>query len=128
MGSPNTKMNKAAPSGRMSRLVLDLLRITKQRRIMNLKIDNENEVTLPNWIAQTSLTLAEIGAVVFVACLQGSPAPQEAFEKMGEPQMLEAIGSLKKMGVLLVSLQDNKLTLGLDLDVLRPQGLQNKLL
>jgi hypothetical protein len=125
MGSPNTKMNNAAPSGRMSRIVLDLLRITNQQRIMNLKIDNQDEINLPNWIAQTSLTLAEIGAVVFVACMQNSPATQEVFEKMGDPGMVEAMGSLKKKGVLLVSLQEKKLTLSLDIDVLRPQGLQN---
>jgi hypothetical protein len=44
---------------------------------------------------------------------------------MGDPGMVEAMGSLKKKGVLLVSLQEKKLTLSLDIDVLRPQGLQN---
>lgn len=95
---------------------------------ISLRLDNDNEITLPSRLVASSLTLAEIGAVACYACVIASldngdlERHQDTIkERMGSPEMLAAIESLKAKGVIKPPvLSGNSLSLELDLDVVLP--------
>lgn len=62
--------------------------------MLTLKPYNDEEITLPNWIGETSLTLAEIGAVVCLSCLKSGNTSDAMGERMGAE---ETTGVLKNL-------------------------------
>jgi hypothetical protein len=89
-----------------------------------LKLEDQNEIELPDWIGGTTLTLAEIGAVACLACLQAGSEVPEVMERIGTPEMAEAMQSLKAKGILSVTMNGDRVAMSLDLDAARPASLQ----
>ncbi len=85
---------------------------------MGLELKQEDEISLPDWIGETSLTLAEIGAVVCLACAQ--KGNQAAF-RIGDENMAKACDTLKEKGVLIAEIKGKKLSIHLDLNVVAPE-------
>ena len=94
--------------------------------MLKLKIDEQDEISLPDWIGGTSLTLAEIGAIACFGCLQNGSEVPEVSERIGTPEMTEAIKSLKDKGVIKMEINGNRVSMEIDLDVVLPPSLQNK--
>lgn len=93
--------------------------------MLNLKIDEQDEISLPDWIGGTSLTLSEIGAIACFGCLQNGSEVPEVSERIGTPEMTEAIKSLKDKGVIKMEINGNRVSMEIDLDVVLPPSLQN---
>lgn len=94
--------------------------------MLTLKIDDQDEISLPDWIGGTSLTLEEIGAIACFACLQNGSEVPEVSERIGTPEMAAAMGTLKEKGVLKATLNGNRVLLEIDLDAVMPSCLQNE--
>ena len=92
---------------------------------LRLKIEDQNEIELPDWIGGTSLTLAEIGAVACLGCLRSGSEVPEVMERIGTPEMAEAMGSLKAKGVLQAFFDGARISVEIDLDAVLPSSLQN---
>lgn len=92
---------------------------------ITLKLEDQNEIDLPDWIGGTSLTLAEIGAVACLGCLQSGSEVPEVRERIGTLEMAEAILSLKAKGVLTATINGNRVAMEIDLDAVLPPSLQN---
>ena len=93
--------------------------------MLNLKIDEQSAITLPDWIGGTSLTLAEIGAVACFACLQNGSEVPEVSERIGTPEMKEALESLRDKGVIKMQINGNRISIEIDLDVVLPPSLKD---
>ncbi len=91
---------------------------------LELQIKDDNEICLPDWIAASKLTLAEIGAVACLACMEtGSGGYKELLtERLGSCEMKEAFEGLELKGVMSAKLVGNSLTMRLDLDAVAPRG------
>lgn len=85
---------------------------------MNLELKREDEICLPVWIGSSHLTLAEIGAVVCIACAQKG---NEAALRLEDPPMIEAVHQLRDGGLLKAELNGNQLSINLDLEPARPE-------
>jgi hypothetical protein len=86
---------------------------------LTLKIPQEGEVTLPGEIANSTLSLAEIGAlVVFVAAAQGEI--EVAGTRLASAEMQSAMAALKEKGVITARLENKTLKLSVDLDRVLP--------
>lgn len=92
---------------------------------LTLKIEDQSTIELPDWIGGTSLTLEEIGALACFACLQNGSKVPEVSERIGTPEIAAAMGTLKEKGVLKATLNGNRVSLEIDLDVVMPSSLQN---
>jgi hypothetical protein len=92
---------------------------------MNLKIEDQNEIELPDWIGGTSLTLSEIGAIACMGCIRNGSEVPEVMERLEKQEMVEALASLQAKGVLSLELTDNKLSVEIDLDAVLPSSLKN---
>jgi hypothetical protein len=92
---------------------------------LRLKLEDQNEIDLPDWIGGTTLTLAEIGAVACLGCLQAGSEVPEVMERIGTLEMAEAMQSLKAKGVLSATMNGNRVTMEIDLDAVLPSSLQN---
>ena len=92
---------------------------------LTLKIEDQDEICLPDWIGGTSLTLAEIGVITCFACLQNGSEVLEVSERIDTPEMAEAIKSLKDKGVIKTEIDGNRVSMEIDLDVVMPPSLQN---
>ena len=90
---------------------------------MNLKIDDDNEISLPDWIGGTTLTLAEIGAVACLGCLQAGSEVPEVSERIETPEMTEAMQSLKAKGVIKIAINGNRVSMEIDLNAVTPPSL-----
>ena len=86
---------------------------------MELQIASDDEITLPDWIGATSLTLAEIGAVACPACMKNGN--KESGARMQTEEMAAALGTLKEKNVLQVSLEGKRLSMEIDLDAVAPE-------
>lgn len=91
-----------------------------------LKLEDQNEIELPDWIGGTTLTLAEIGAVACLACLRAGSQVPEVMERIGTPEMAEAMQSLKAKGVIDVVMHGDRVAMSIDLDAARPASLQHE--
>lgn len=91
---------------------------------ISLKIEDQDEITLPDWIGGTSLTLAEIGAIACFACLQNGSEVPEVSERIGTEEMARAMGSLKEKGVMKAQLVGSRLSVEIDLDAVSPASLR----
>ena len=87
---------------------------------MNLKIDHEDTIELPNWIGGTSLSLAEIGAIACFACVQNKCAIPEVYERLNSEDFGEAVLSLKEQGIIHVELKEGNVSISLNLDAVIP--------
>ena len=84
---------------------------------MELQLKNDDEITLPAGLATSGLTLAEIGAITCLSCLQAGAADEaEIFET---PEMQEAIKKLMEREVFKPSFSDGKITILVDLEKVR---------
>lgn len=93
---------------------------------LTLKIEDQDEICLPDWIGGTSLTLEEIGAITCFGCLQNGSEVPEVAARIGTPEMSRTMESLKAKGVLKASLAGNRVSVEIDLDVVLPPSLQNR--
>lgn len=91
---------------------------------LRLKIEDQNEIELPDWIGGTTLTLSEIGAVTCLACLRAGSEVPEVVERLGTPEMAEAMKSLKTKGVLSATRNGNRLSIDIELKTVLPSSLQ----
>lgn len=80
---------------------------------LELTLKNDDEITLPASIAGSSLTLAEIGAVAVLACLQNG---EEIPARINSDEMQDAMFSLKDKGVFRPSFADGKVIITVDLE------------
>lgn len=88
-----------------------------------LTITDDDSLVIPNWLTETNLTLAEIGAFIVFVSLDSRPN-QEAWDKRIEsPEMAEAMKTLNEKGVLKVSVSNNTLSFAVDLDPVTPEGI-----
>lgn len=94
---------------------------------LNLRIDTEDEINLPNWLGETSLTLEEIGVVACLACMQTGNVSDEMGERMSAEDTIRVMGSLKVKGVMKSAMNGNTLSLQIDLNGVAPPRLQNDL-
>ena len=85
---------------------------------MELQLAPDEEITLPDWIGATSLSLAEIGAVACLACMKNGN--KESAARMQTEEMAAALGTLKEKNVLQVSLEGKRLSMEIDLDAVAP--------
>lgn len=91
--------------------------------MLNLKIEEQGGIELPDWISGTSLTLEEIGTIVAFACLRNGTQVPESMERMKSPEVTAAIVSLKEKGVLKASITENKITVDINLEAVLPASL-----
>ena len=80
-------------------------------------IDNHDEITLPDWIGGSKLTLAEIGAVAVLACLTSNGDDADLAARISSPEMKEATEGLKEKGVFKIALVDGVVKIEIDLDM-----------
>lgn len=85
---------------------------------MEMKLAYNAEITLPDWIGATSLTLAEIGAVACLACMINGN--QESADRMQTEEMAAALRTLKDKNVLRVSAEGGHLSMEINLDAVAP--------
>ncbi len=93
---------------------------------MKFKIDDDGEITLPDWIGGSKLTLAEIGAVAVFACLTNNGDDTGLAEKISSPEMKKAIEGLKEKGVFKVTFADGEAKIEIDLDVVKNEEIQSE--
>lgn len=84
---------------------------------LTLSVQNDDEITLPAGIAVSSLSLAEIGAVVVMACLQHEQPDQDGLAaRMNSEEMMTASQSLKNKDILKIGMSEGKLSINIDLE------------
>jgi predicted transcriptional regulator len=90
---------------------------------VTLHLKSEEEICLPDWIAVTSLTLEEIGAVAVMACLETQAGGYEELlaARLRTPEMKCAMRSLQTKGVFSVSIKKGAADMRLDLDAVAPE-------
>ena len=82
---------------------------------LNLRIENEREIILPENIVSSSLTLAEIGAVAAFIALEAGEIDLTS-PRFASVEMAEAVTSLKAKGLLSASIVDRKVKINLNLE------------
>jgi hypothetical protein len=88
--------------------------------------EEQGAITLPDWIGGASLTLAEIGAIACFACLRNESEVPEVSERIGTPEMMEALQSLKDKGVIKISTTGNRVSVQIDLTPVMPACLKDE--
>lgn len=85
---------------------------------MELQIKSDDEISLPAAIAASPLTLAEIGAIACIACIEATQgADEEGLSKrLQSPEMMEALKSLKERGVFSIGMDGNTVSMKLNLE------------
>ncbi|MFZ4776797.1 MAG: hypothetical protein ACOYM3_15610 [Terrimicrobiaceae bacterium] len=83
---------------------------------VELIIEDPDGITLPAWIIESNLTLAEIGAVFCMACIKSNPGGEALKKRMGSKAMASALMALQKKGVLAVRQEGERVSCRLDLD------------
>ena len=90
---------------------------------LELRLKDEGEIVLPDWIAVCNLTLAEIGAVV---CMATVPTRAGGYEdllaiRMSSDETHAALTTLQQKGVLVAQKSEGKVSLNIELDVVAPE-------
>lgn len=90
---------------------------------LGLQIKSEDEICLPDWIAASSLSLSEIGAVACLACMPtwAGGYQKEMLERIGSKEMDAAMCSLRDKGVFTGNISGKEIKLNVDLDVIAPE-------
>lgn len=78
----------------------------------------ENEISMPAGLVGSPLTLAEIGAIFCLACLDSPKEQSGVSTRMDSTEMADALKSLKEEGILTATLEGNTATLHLNLGVI----------
>lgn len=84
---------------------------------MKFKIDDGNEISIPSCLADSNLSLAEIGALF---CFVAMSETGEGIARFNQAELLAAADSLKKRGILTIGFSDNNLSIHIDLDKVQP--------
>lgn len=89
---------------------------------LTLEIKSEDEICLPDWIAASSLSLAEIGAVACLACIPSWAGgyQKEMLERINSADMTSAMRSLEEKGVFKGDISGKRLQMSVDLDLIAP--------
>lgn len=86
---------------------------------LTLNIRNEGEVTLPGELANSSLSLSEIGALLcFIAITSGEIDVKP--ERFASEEMQKSVGSLREKGVIKARLDGATVKVEVDLDAAMP--------
>ncbi len=86
---------------------------------LKLNIQEDGDVTLPGEVANSSLTLAEIGALVCFAALQTGEVELSP-SRFGGDEMKQAVESLKTKGVIKASVEGRRVSIVIDLASVMP--------
>ena len=89
----------------------------------SLNVDKPDHISLPAWIAWSSLTLEEIGAVVCLTALGAKRSPEEAtalHQRLVTHSMAAASQQLKAKQVLKIKVKDETVKFLLDIDAVKP--------
>lgn len=85
---------------------------------LKFNLHDDGEVTLPGKIANSTLTLAEIGALVCLAALQTGEV--EINPARFDDELSAAIKSMQAKGVIKASVEGRTVKIEIDLDVVMP--------
>lgn len=90
---------------------------------LKLRLEPEDEIHLPDWIAATSLTLEEIGAVAVMACFETQAGGYDELlaARLKTPEMTSALKQLESKGVFHMGISRGNVHMHLDLDVVAPE-------
>lgn len=80
---------------------------------LTFNVHSDSDITLPGEIANSTLSLAEIGAVVVFSAMQIGVIPET---RIGSDEMKAATSALKDKGVLKVGIENKVLKITLDLE------------
>lgn len=80
---------------------------------LNLAFRCENEIVLPAGLAESGLTLAEIGAITCLACLQQGAADDAAI--FGTKEIQDAMKSLMAKNIFKPRFEDGAIKIDVDL-------------
>ena len=88
--------------------------------------ENCNEITLPDWIGECSMTLAEIGAVACIASFKSNNS-EGLHARLESKEMQDCIVSLRNRGVFDIKInEENKsLIIHCNLDPVTPERILN---
>lgn len=92
--------------------------------MLHLKIEEQGVIELPDWIGGTSLTLAEIGAIACMACMQNGSEVPELAERVKSVEIGLEIVSLQEKGVLTAKRDGNRITLEINIDAVMPKSIE----
>jgi hypothetical protein len=82
---------------------------------ITLDVHNEGDITLPGDIANSKLTLAQIGAIVCFAALTSGEV-EVSPERISSPEMKAATDELRKLGVIDVQVSGGGVKVVIDLE------------
>ena len=91
---------------------------------LELRLKDDGEIVLPDWIAVSNLSLAEIGTIVCISAMSSMAGgnSDKLGERFSESEVLTCLKSLKDKGVLTVSIENlGNVKMNLDLDVVAPE-------
>jgi len=77
--------------------------------------DDDNEIAIPSCLADSNLTLSEIGVLFCLTAIAETGKGIHRFDR-GDSEFLDAMKELKKKGILTMNLTGNNLKLHIDLD------------
>lgn len=86
---------------------------------LSFDMDDSDEIAVPSCLADSNLSLAEIGALICFTAMSETGEGLKRFER-GEDEFLTAFKSLKEKGILTASLKDRNLSLHFDFDKIQP--------
>lgn len=87
---------------------------------LNLRLRQPDSIELPNWLAATTLTLEELGAVVVAACLRDGADMPEMQPRLADPQLMRVVQGLVEKGVCKAIANGNTISIDFDLDSVTP--------
>lgn len=83
---------------------------------LELNIKHDDEIVLPARIAQSKLTLAQIGAIACMACLENAGGDLESMaDRLNSAEMQATMKELAELKVFTVGREGNTVTMRLDL-------------
>lgn len=87
---------------------------------LTLRIQHDDEVTLPSAILDGPLSLAEIGALVMVAAVAEGQASLD-HPRMATDEVVAAMNKLRERGIFTATVEGKKLKLDFNLDPAIPE-------
>ena len=90
---------------------------------MHLSFKTPGTIELPDWLAASSLTLEELGAIVCAASLQSASDIPEMQERLNSPELVKVIKTLCEKKVCAATMEGNKVSISFELNVVMPPSL-----
>lgn len=90
---------------------------------MHISFKTPGTIELPDWLAASSLTLEEIGAIVCAASLGSASDIPEMKERMNSPELVNAVMMLCEKKVCAATMEGNNVSISFKLNVVMPPSL-----